>query len=679
MVRNLYYDVVIAGCGVAGLYTALSLPEDQKILMLSKEGIENCDSMLAQGGICVMRDEEDYEPYFEDTMKAGHYENRKESVEIMIRSSRGVIDHLLKLGVRFDMNPDGSLNYTREGAHSRPRICFHKDITGKEITTVLQKRVRELPNVTVMEFTAMTDILVSGGACTGMIAKTEKGEILHIHTRDTVMATGGIGGLYEHSTNFPCLTGDALAIAKKYGVELENMDYVQIHPTSLYSEKPGRSFLISESARGEGAVLLNGRGERFVDELLPRDVVTKAIHAEMEREGSGMYGSHSSRWVKLRFGTISRIFTEGVWKKATTSQKNRYRLSRPSTILWGGFMWTVIQEPRWTTFTQWGRPAVTVSMERTAWPATVCWRVLYLHKGPQPVWQRAGKGVSNMNPITMQLAADKYIRLALEEDINSEDVTTNSVMPEYKKGEVQLICKEDGIIAGLPIFERVFLLLDPRTKVTFDVKDGDRVEKGRHLATVTGDIRVLLSGERTALNYLQRMSGIATYTNTVVKLLEGTRTKLLDTRKTTPCMRIFEKYAVRVGGGNNHRYNLSDGILLKDNHIDAAGGVKEAIAAAKAYAPFVRRIEVETENLSMVREAVEAGADIIMLDNMTPGQMAEAVKLIDGRAETECSGNITRENIRAITETGVDYVSSGALTHSAPILDISLKHLRAVE
>ena len=284
-----------------------------------------------------------------------------------------------------------------------------------------------------------------------------------------------------------------------------------------------------------------------------------------------------------------------------------------------------------------------------------------------------------MNPITMQLAADKYIRLALEEDINSEDVTTNSVMPEYKKGEVQLICKEDGIIAGLPIFERVFLLLDPRTKLTFDVKDGDRVEKGRHLATVTGDIRVLLSGERTALNYLQRMSGIATYTNTVVKLLEGTRTKLLDTRKTTPCMRIFEKYAVRVGGGNNHRYNLSDGILLKDNHIDAAGGVKEAIAAAKAYAPFVRRIEVETENLSMVREAVEAGADIIMLDNMTPGQMAEAVKLIDGRAETECSGNITRENIRAITETGVDYVSSGALTHSAPILDISLKHLRAVE
>ncbi len=283
-----------------------------------------------------------------------------------------------------------------------------------------------------------------------------------------------------------------------------------------------------------------------------------------------------------------------------------------------------------------------------------------------------------MNPITMQLVADKYIRLALEEDINSEDVTTNAVMPEAKPGEVDLICKQDGIIAGLQIFERVFTLLDPKTEVVFAVKDGDRVTAGQHMATVKGDIRVLLSGERTALNYLQRLSGIATYTRSVADLLEGTKTTLLDTRKTTPCMRIFEKYAVRLGGGSNHRYNLSDGVLLKDNHIDAAGGVKEAIAAAKAYAPFVRKIEVEVENLDMVREAVEAGADIIMLDNMTTEQMAEAIRIIGGRAETECSGNITRENIKKITDLGVDYVSSGALTHSAPILDISLKHLRVV-
>ena len=289
-----------------------------------------------------------------------------------------------------------------------------------------------------------------------------------------------------------------------------------------------------------------------------------------------------------------------------------------------------------------------------------------------------------MDRITMLLNADKFIKLALEEDISSEDVTTNSVMPDYKKGEVQLICKEDGIIAGLSVFERVFTMLDPATEVKYaeyngrPVKDGDKVTKGELLAVVTGDIRVLLSGERTALNYLQRMSGIATYTNKVAALLEGTGIKLLDTRKTGPCMRIFEKYAVKVGGGNNHRYNLSDGVLLKDNHIDAAGGVKEAIMAAKEYAPFVRKIEVETENLDMVKEAVEAGADIIMLDNMSPEEMEEAVRYIDGRAETECSGNITKENIEKIKNIGIDYVSSGALTHSAPIMDLSLKHLKVI-
>lgn len=284
-----------------------------------------------------------------------------------------------------------------------------------------------------------------------------------------------------------------------------------------------------------------------------------------------------------------------------------------------------------------------------------------------------------MNNITMLLNADELIKLALREDISSEDVTTNAVMREYRRGEVQLICKQDGIIAGLEVFKRVFELLDAGTVVEFYAKDGDNVKNGQLLGTVTGDIRVLLSGERTALNYLQRMSGIATYTNSIAKLLEGSKTKLLDTRKTTPNMRIFEKYAVKAGGGYNHRYNLSDGILLKDNHIGAAGGVKEAIEMAKEYAPFVRKIEVETENLDMVREAVEAGADIIMLDNMTPEQMKEAIELINGRAETECSGNVTRENIEKVVNIGVDYISSGALTHSAPILDLSLKNLHPVD
>lgn len=283
-----------------------------------------------------------------------------------------------------------------------------------------------------------------------------------------------------------------------------------------------------------------------------------------------------------------------------------------------------------------------------------------------------------MNEITMTLQADHLILEALKEDISSEDVTTNSVMKEAVRGEVQLICKQDGIIAGLNVFARVFQLLDAGTEVEFFCKDGDAVKSGEQMGVVRGDIRVLLSGERVALNYLQRMSGIATYTNSVVKLLEGSKTKLLDTRKTTPNMRIFEKYAVRVGGGFNHRYNLSDGVLLKDNHIGAAGSVKKAVEMAREYAPFVRKIEVEVENLDMVREALEAGADIVMLDNMSPEEMKEAVRIIDGRAETECSGNVTKENIARLTAIGVDYISSGALTHSAPILDISMKNLHAV-
>ena len=283
-----------------------------------------------------------------------------------------------------------------------------------------------------------------------------------------------------------------------------------------------------------------------------------------------------------------------------------------------------------------------------------------------------------MNEITMKLNADRLIRMALEEDITSEDITTNSVMREKQRGEVQLLCKETGIIAGIWVFERVFTLLDENTETEFYVKDGDKVEKGQLLGIVRGDIRVLLSGERTALNYLQRMSGIATYTRQIADLLKGSKTKLLDTRKTTPNMRIFEKYAVKTGGGYNHRYNLSDGILLKDNHIGAAGSVRKAVEMAREYAPFVRKIEVETENLDMVKEALEAGADIIMLDNMSPEMMKEAVALIDGKAQTECSGNVTKENIERLISIGVDYISSGALTHSAPILDLSLKNLHAV-
>lgn len=282
------------------------------------------------------------------------------------------------------------------------------------------------------------------------------------------------------------------------------------------------------------------------------------------------------------------------------------------------------------------------------------------------------------DPVTFAVNADELIKLALKEDITSEDASTNAVIRKKTLGRVQLICKQNGVICGLSVFKRTFELLDGSVKIDLFAEDGDRVEKGQLIAEVEGDIRVLLSGERTALNFLQRMSGIATYTAELVKLLEGSKTKLLDTRKTTPNMRIFEKYSVRVGGGVNHRYNLSDGILLKDNHIGAAGSVKRAVELAKEYSPFVRKIEIEVENLEMCRQALEAGADIIMLDNMSPEEMKKAVGLIGGRAVTECSGNVTRENIKNIIDTGVDFVSSGALTHSAPILDLSLKNLHPV-
>lgn len=282
------------------------------------------------------------------------------------------------------------------------------------------------------------------------------------------------------------------------------------------------------------------------------------------------------------------------------------------------------------------------------------------------------------DPITFKVNVDKLLMMALEEDITSEDISTNAVMPAYQKGQVELICKQDGIIAGLGVFKRVFELLDDTVEFEMYVKDGDEVKAGERMAIITGDIRALLSGERTALNYLQRMSGIATYTNGIARLLKGSGTTLLDTRKTTPNMRIFEKYAVKVGGGTNHRYNLSDAVMLKDNHIGAAGSITRAVQMARDFASFVNKIEVEVENLDMVREAVEAGADIIMLDNMSPEEMKQAVELIDGRAKTECSGNVTRENIQNIIDVGVDYVSSGALTHSAPIMDISLKNLHAI-
>ena len=705
-------DVVIVGCGAAGLFCALNLPKEKNIVIITKESFEKSDSFLAQGGICVLHDDKDYDAFFEDTMRAGHYENNPEAVDIMIRSSRSVINQLVEYGVRFEK--DGNeFAYTKEGAHSRPRILFHEDETGREITSHLLEVVKGLPNVTFIEKYTMVDIVNRNNTCKGIIGHDKEGKYSCILADYTVFATGGIGGLFAHSTNYPHLTGDAIAIALKHNIKLQHVDYIQIHPTTLFDKTCGREFLISESVRGEGAILLNAKGERFVDELQPRDVVADAIFKQMKKEGS------QHVWLSMLPIPEEEIKTHfpHIYQHCLEVGFDVTKQSIPVVPSQHYFMGGIdVDKDGKTSMTRLyavgetacngvhgkNRLASNSLLESLVWAQRAARHIVenytlsnfneqieidqgqyenYKEEYKQAVLlaiEKEKRRKSTMNNVTMKMNADDLILSALKEDITSEDITTNSVMREYQEGEVELICKQDGVIAGLDVFKRVFELLDVNTKVIFYCKDGDIVKKGQKLGVIRGDIRVLLSGERTALNFLQRMSGIATYTRNIARLFEGTKTKLLDTRKTTPNMRVFEKYAVKVGGGYNHRYNLSDGILLKDNHIGAAGGVKQAIMMAKEYAPFVRKIEIEVENLDMLKEALEAGADIIMLDNMSIEDMREAVKLCKGKAETECSGNVTKENVARLVDIGVDYVSSGALTHSAPILDLSLKNLHAI-
>ena len=707
-------DVVIAGTGVSGLFAALHIPSNQKVLIITKKKVKDSDSYLAQGGICVLKDSTDYASFFEDTMKAGHYENRKESVDIMIRSSHSVIDELVDFGVDFAKDEQGNFLYTREGAHSKPRILFHEDITGEAITSKLLERVLERPNIEILEDTCMVDIIEKNNICYGLLTK-QNGDYLAIEASHTILATGGIGGLFPASTNYPHLTADSVAVALKHRIPLEHPDYIQVHPTTFYSTKGGRSFLISESVRGEGAKLYDIHGRRFVNEVLPRDVVTKAILNQMKKD-------HSNHvWLDMSVLSKDEILNhfphiyehcmkEGIdvtkdWipvipaqhyymggvhvnRYSRTTMNNLYAVGETSCngvhghnrLASNSLLESLVFAKRAALHLVNEEQASTIEFKELASSSLSQLAEEYVYEYKKSILNEIKKrGGKKMNSISMSMNVDPLLKQALQEDITNEDITTNAVIRRAVYGSVQLICKENGIIAGLEIFERVFHIMDPKTEVTFFYQDGDAVENGDVLGTVRGDVRVLLSAERVALNYLQRMSGIATYTHQVASLLEGTHTRLLDTRKTTPNMRIFEKYAVTVGGGYNHRYNLSDGVLLKDNHIAAAGSVKKAVEMAKEYAPFVRKIEVEVENLDMVKEAVEAKADIIMLDNMSIEEMKEAVALIDGRALTECSGNVTKENVKELTSIGVDYISSGALTHSSPILDLSLKNLEVVE
>ena len=547
----------------------------------------------------------------------------------------------------------------------------------EENLRIMTEMSNELKQHMDLQFkTSVQDILVEDHHATGIVL--ENGQT--IHAKKVVLATGGIGGLYKHSTNYPHLTGDGIELSKKYQIELKNLDYVQIHPTTLYTTDHERSFLISESVRGEGAILLDKNGNRFVNELLPRDVVAEAIFKQMEKDQTDYVYEDLRPIGKEEIESHFPHIVEHCKEKGYDVFKEPIPVVPAQHYFMGGIKVDYDSHTSMKHLYAIGETACNGVHGKNRLASNSLLESLVFAKRAAKRIEKSLKERAHymFDQTTLKLNVDPLIISALKEDITSEDVSTNSVMPFSKTGVVDLICKEDGIICGLQIFERTFELLDEACDVEFFASDGDHVEKGQLLGRVKGDVRILLSGERVALNYLQRMSGIATYTANVQEYLKDSSIRLLDTRKTTPNNRIFEKYAVRVGGGHNHRYNLSDGVLLKDNHIGAAGGVKEAIMLAKEYAPFVRKIEIEVENMEMVKEAVEAGADIIMLDNMDDDMLKEAIAYIDHRAEIEVSGNVTKENIARLTNLGVDYVSSGALTHSAPILDLSLKNLHVL-
>lgn len=714
-------DILIVGSGCAGLYCAMHLPKDKQITLITKNDCESSDSYLAQGGMCMLKSEDDYQNYFEDTLRAGHYENDKSSVEVMIRSSVDVVKDLLSYNVDFHREENGELSFTREGAHSSKRILFHEDITGKEITSKILSLVKKLPNVTIYEYTKMLDIVCDDNKCFGAVVETADKQIIQIEADYTILATGGIGGLYRHSTNFRHLTGDSVAIAIKHGIKLKDINYIQIHPTTLYSAKEeDRSFLISESVRGEGAKLYDVNMERFVNELLPRDLLTKEILKQMKKDGTAFVWEDlrtiPEEELRLHFPNIiehckemgydvtkecipvvpaqhyymggiksdllgktsmERLYAIG--ETACTGVHGKNRLASNSLLESLVFAKRAARDISINYSSVDEFPKADISKEKyeniqSEYRSIILAEIEKANNSGLTI-----KKNGMFDKATLKLNVDPLILSALKEDITDEDVSANCVMREAISGEAELICKQDGIICGMQIFERVFKLLDEDIKVEAYVCDGDEVHNGELMARVKGDMRTILSGERTALNYLQRMSGIATYTAQSVKILEGSKTTLVDTRKTTPNNRIFEKYAVRTGGGKNHRMNLSDGVLLKDNHIGAAGGVKQAVAMAREYAPFVRKIEVEVENLDMVKEAVDAGADIIMLDNMGHDTIKKAVDIINGSAKIEVSGNVTKEKLEMLSDLGVDYISSGALTHSAPIMDVSLKNMRPTE
>ena len=786
-IEHEYADVVIVGCGAAGLYTALNLDPSITCVMLNKAGSQLCNSVYAQGGIATVIEpniQDDPKRHFEDTIIAGAGLCDEDAVAVLVDEAWENIEQLIADKVPFDMH-DGDLLLTREGGHSRNRILHcGGDATGLHLTNRLYELALQHKNIRICNNMFLTDIVTDeDGAVSGALGLGENGKPFYFASSKIVIASGGIGRVYQNSTNAICATGDGIAAARRAGAELKDMEFVQFHPTALvYPNDQGRYFLISEALRGEGAILKNRHGEPFMQgvhplaDLAPRDIVARAIVMEMKRSGSeNVYLDITSKprdFLMGRFPTILRecashgidiskdwipvmpvqhYFMGGIktdadaktnvlglyacGEAACTGVHGANRLASNSLLECIVFARrcaahinnsqlrrpcpqaiTASPEPPDTgmDFEQYSNEIRSLMTQkcgiiRNKTELTqACSRISEIFEKLDSMDLNNIKGIEAYNQsivaLCILLAAiqrkksvgahyrsdentlgvdkmlnnfnlDDMVLRALNEDLGNGDITTLSTVDEKKRAQGNFIAKESGIVCGLMVVSRVFALLD--AAIVFDclVSDGDKVKPGDIIAKISGPARSILSGERVALNFLQRLCGIATRTHEAVEQVSGTKAVIVDTRKTTPGLRYIEKYAVRVGGGRNHRFNLSDGILIKDNHIHAAGGIRQAVTQARNAAPHTLKIEVEVESFSQIEEALESGADIIMLDNMSISDMAKAVRMIDGKALVEASGNMGEKDLCSIAKTGVDLISIGALTHTIKAMDISLRFL----
>ncbi|MEL7608300.1 MAG: L-aspartate oxidase [Bacillota bacterium] len=789
--ERVYADVVIVGCGAAGLYTALNLDPSVQCVMLNKAGSQRCNSVYAQGGIATVIEpniQDDLKRHFEDTIIAGAGLCDKDAVKVLVDEAWLNIERLIKDNVPFDMH-DGDLLLTREGGHSRNRILHcGGDATGLHLTNRLYELVLARENIDIHNNMFLIDIVTNEDRATaGALALSENGKPFYFISSKVVIASGGIGRVFQNSTNATCATGDGIAAAERAGAELKDMEFVQFHPTAfVHPDDQGRYFLISEALRGEGAILRNSRGEPFMQgahplaDLAPRDIVARAIVMETKKNNSEnvyldittkprdflmerfptIFGECASRgidiskdWIPVMpvqhyfmggiktdvdartnipglyaCGEAACSGVHGANRLASNSllecivfarrcaahiNNSQLHLPRPQRFVSGpepsnpnadfkqysdeirGLMtqkcgiirnqaeltqaYARIRRIFETLDSMVLSDITGVEAYNQSLVALSILLAAIQRKKSVGAHYRSDENTLEVDRMLNNFNLDDMILRALNEDLGNGDITTLSTVDEARRVQGNFIAKEAGIVCGLTIVSRVFALLD--ASIVFDclVSDGDQVMKGDIIAKVSGPARGILSGERVALNFLQRLSGIASRTREAVEQVSGTKAAIVDTRKTTPGLRCIEKYAVRIGGGKNHRFNLSDGILIKDNHILAAGGIRQAVAQARNSAPHTLKIEVEVESFAQIEEALQSGADIIMLDNMGIGDMAKAVQMIEGKALIEASGNMGEKDLYSIAKTGVDIISIGALTHTIKAMDISLRFSGSIE